>query len=106
MKIFSVFTDRNRQGVYYQMTNNDFFSRQPVWFPPGHNAECFDGYHSEMFNQPEDGRAPDEYIIRLAGVDKMGDSALVCITPGTLEWMLKYRQYKGAIFGDDLGKYE
>ena len=56
-----------------------------------------------MFVDPKDGRKPDETIIRLPGMDKMGKSALVSIQPGTLEWMLKYRQIKSAGFGDDLG---
>ena len=71
----------------------------------GHNVLSYDGIHPEMFNEPEDKREPDEYIIRLAGVDKMGDSAIVCITPGTNEWMFKYRQIKGSKLGDNLYLY-
>ena len=87
------------------MSNNAFYGRQAIWFPLLHNQDSFDGLHAEMYDKPEDGRAPDEYIIRLAGGDKMGDQAIVCITPGTHEWMLKYRQMKGSVLGDSLGKF-
>ena len=103
MELFSAFTDRNRQGVY-KLTNTDFWSRQAIWFPAGHNSNSYDGIPAQMFTEPMDKRDPDEHIIRLAGIDKMGDSAIVCISPGTNEWMLKYRQIKSSFLGDDLGK--
>ena len=91
-------TDRNRQAGYW-FKNSHFDARRPIWFPPGHNKEKFDGIPEKfnMFSRPEDGREPDAWMIDLSGCDeilKMGQDVNIVVLRMAHDWLTKYRDLK------------
>ncbi len=103
------FTDRCRQGVY-QFTNQDFFNKKECWFPENFTEEEFDGIPDDhvIFQEPEDKRPPDMWLIRLSGSGsqiKMKNGTTVTVNRRALDLMTKCRDLKDAVFGK-LGKFK
>ena len=88
-------TDRNRAGGY-SFRQSHYASRKPVWFPPGHNKNKFDGIPKNwnMHLKPADGREPDAWTIDLSGsseVVKMGEDVHITILRMAGDWCQKFR---------------
>ena len=99
-----VMTDRNRSASY-NFKNSDFASRQPVWFPEGHNADKFDGLPENwnMFEKPSDGREPDAWILDLSSNEeilKLGVDVNITLFKLAHEWCNKYRDVKNIKWKD------
>ena len=81
---------------------------KPVWFPPNHNSDQFDGIPDgfDPYVRPEDGRDPDSWIIKLSGAGsgiKLQEEVTITINPKIHDFLMKYRYMKDLHFGK-LGK--
>ena len=103
MRHVTFFHDRSRQSCY-NFTNNDYFQKQAVYFPPGHNENSFDGIPDghDMFKKPTDGRNPDGFVIKVLGSAKklkLQEDANITVFKSVESWMLKYRDLKDIFLG-------
>ena len=99
--------DRCRRGAY-EFSNNDYFGRQPRWYPPGANTDEFQGVPDGLLSvEPEDKRPPDMYIIKLSGeTQKGGFPATITINKKSDQWLQIFRQMKGKVYGAPLDPEE
>ena len=100
------FTDRSRSGCY-NIRNVDYFNRKPCWFPSGFDQGEFNGIPENIHVEPEDGRDPDQYIIKIPGNRKsmkLNEGATVTINGQVIEFLEKYRVIKDIRFGT-LGRF-
>ena len=95
--------DRLRRGSY-DITNNDYGSRQPRWIPEGANQDDFYGIPEGLLSEePQPPRPPDMFVIQISGENqKGGSSAIITINRKAEQWLQKFRQMKFIKFGPNL----
>lgn len=106
MLFVSAFTDRSRAGCY-NIKNSDYFGRKPCWFPIGFAQGDFEGIPDNIHVQPDDGRQPDQYVIKVPGNRKgmkLNQGATLTVNGPVIEYLEKYRVLKDIRFGA-LGRF-
>ena len=100
----SAFEDRNRRSAY-QFSNGDFLLKRYFWLPENHNQQGYEGLEGlngvDIYEKPGN-RDPDGFIIKLTGSQdklKLKEEVNITVQRRSAEWMRKYRQVKGIIFG-------